>query len=48
MIFEEILNLNFDSMVKMCDMQWHSELWFRRTAFYRGVAWDKAGYHSST
>ena len=30
----------------MCDMQWHSEARFRRAAFYRGVAWDKADYHS--
>jgi len=48
MIFEEIINLNFDFVVKMCDIQWHSKIRFRRNAFYRGVAWDRAGYHSST
>jgi len=47
MRFEEIINLKFDSVIKMCDMQWYSELRFRRIAFYITVAWDKAGYHSS-
>jgi len=48
MIFEAIIKLKFDSVVKMCDMQWHSEVRVRITAFYRGVPWDKACYHSST
>ena len=48
MIFKGIINLNFGSVVRMCDMQWHSKSSCRRTAFYRAVARDKAGYHSST
>ena len=37
----------FDSVLRMCDMQRHSIARFKRTEFCRGLAWDKAGYHSS-
>jgi len=38
----------FESVVEMCDMQWHCKARFKRTVIYRRVASDKAGYHSST
>ena len=45
-MFEIIMDLNFNSLLTMCDIEWHSKLRFRRTAFYRRVSWDKAGYHT--
>jgi len=40
------MNVNFDSLLRMCDMQWQCEARFWKIAFYGGIALVNAGCHS--